>query len=129
MTAVPPAAAHDDRVRPLLKRLVEAGAGIRLAGADLEVLGIARLGRGDGEQIAELGPEIVARLSPEDAGRSSAILRDLGVRPVLVDDPERAASIVSDLGGTVGFDIETAAPEERPPIALTGQGRMAAHQP
>jgi DNA polymerase I len=118
-----------DRVRALLKRLVEAGARVRLAGADLEVLGIARLDQQDREQIAELGPEIIAVLSPEDAGRSSIILRDLGVRPVLVDDPERAASIVSDLGRTVGFDIETTAPEERPAIALTRQGRMAANQP
>jgi DNA polymerase I len=129
MTAVPPAAVYDDRVRPLLKRLVEAGAGVRLSGADLEVLEIARLGPEDREQIAELLPEIVAYLSPEDAGRSSTILRDLGVRPVLVDDPERAASIVSDLGRTVGFDIETTAPGERPATALTRQGRIAANQP
>ena len=102
MTVVPTAAAparaaaqerNDDRARGLLKRVVRAGAGVRLAGADLEVLGITRLDQQDREQIAELAPEIIALLLPEDAGRSSRILRDLGVRPVLVDDPERAASI------------------------------------
>ena len=76
MTVVPTAAAparaaaqerNDDRARALLKRVVRAGAGVRLAGADLEVLGITRLDQQDREQIAELAPEIIALLLPEDA--------------------------------------------------------------
>jgi DNA polymerase-1 len=119
-------------LKNLMRRVVKAGAAFRWNGADLEVIGSARLDETTRRALMGCWPAMYDRLL--DVGSSqklSDLVAALGVEVQEVHDAARAREIVSSLPDSVGLDVETCVPGSQPPplaIAVT-HGRPSKTQP
>ena len=111
--------------------MAEAGVEARWAGAEFELIGLEKLATPDRKLLERLRPGIEAHLAEPGTDNPEAVLELLDVEVEVVDDPDQAQRVISELPRAIGLDIETEPQLALPPPALrlTKSGRRYVDQP
>ncbi len=128
------ARSRSDAVTTMIKAALTLGIEFVPAGADLELRNTEQLSEKDAlllrSNLAALRERLLAD-ADTDAGE--ALLDQLEVELEEIVDADQARAVVAALPPAVAIDLETEARPEhrvrRPPLRITAQGRIGAHQP
>jgi DNA polymerase-1 len=123
--------ARTRKIEAVVTAMTEAGVEGVWAGAEFSLFGLDRLTAPDRELLERLRPEIEAHLAEPGSDAPEALLELLDIEVEVVDDPDQARRVITQLPRAVGLDIETESRTALPPPALrlTGSGRRYVDQP